>query len=133
MEASRRPIKYLRHLVSAPFIYGLIVPLLIMDICVEVYHRVCFPLYSIEYVRRSQYIRVDRHKLSYLNWIEKMNCMYCGYANGLAHYLTTIAGETEKYWCGVKHKNSDDFKSPVHHKDFLKYGDKKGFDKFLKK
>lgn len=52
--------------------------------------------------------------------------MYCGYANGLLHYNSEIAARTEKYWCGIKHKN---FQEPEHHQDFLEYNDKKSFEK----
>ncbi|MGV8162498.1 MAG: hypothetical protein ACP5N2_04175 [Candidatus Nanoarchaeia archaeon] len=65
--------------------------------------------------------------------MDKFNCLYCSYANGLAHYFTAIAGETEKYWCGIKHNEVDGFKSPSHHKDFVKYGDEKEFkEKYCK-
>ena len=66
-------------------------------------------------------------KLKYLTWYEKIGCAYCGYTNGLVGYWVAIAGETEKYWCGVMHKENPDFKVPKHHKDFVKYDDKKEF------
>ncbi|HAT03658.1 MAG TPA: hypothetical protein DCS29_02665 [Candidatus Magasanikbacteria bacterium] len=132
MEASRHK-RYIRHFLSFPFIYGLLLPLVLLDIVVEIYHRVCFPLYGLPYIRRGQYIRIDRHKLSYLNLIEKMNCVYCGYGNGLAHYLTEIAAQTEKYWCGIRHKDIVGFIPPKHHKDFLPYGDEGAFREFMNK
>jgi len=133
MQASKKPIQYFRQFFSAPFIYILIFPLVVLDFFVELYHRVCFPLYKIPYVKRGQYIRIDRHKLKYLNWIEKINCAYCGYANGLAHYLSEIGARTEKYWCGLKHAKDPNFKSPKYHEDFLEYGDEKGLKEFLEK
>lgn len=76
---------------------------------------------------------MDRQKLSYLTIYDKVNCAYCGYANGLMHYGTRIAGDTEKYWCGIKHTPGKGFKEPEHHKDFLKYGDEKAFkEKYCK-
>ena len=76
---------------------------------------------------QQQNIRIDRQKLKYLNIMEKLNCMYCGYANGLLNYARVISGETERYWCGIKHKSGDGFNEPEHHKDFLEYGDEEGF------
>ena len=35
--------------------------------------------------------------------IEKINCAYCSYANGLLAYLQEIAGRTEQFWCPIKH------------------------------
>ena len=127
MEYKRHPKRFLRHLFSAPFIYIMIFPLAVLDIFIEVYKQLCFRLYGIELIRRKNYIRIDRHKLDYLNFIEKINCAYCGYANGLLNYSVAIAGATEKYWCGIKHKKYNGFVEPKHHKNFLKYGDKNSF------
>ena len=121
--------RFFRHLASAPFVWIIIFPLIILDILIELYKQVCFRLYGIELIRRRNYIRIDRHRLKYLNWLEKINCAYCGYANGLLNYSAAIAGATEKYWCGIKHKKYNGFKEPKHHKNFLKYGDKKSFEK----
>ena len=93
----------LRYLVSMPFIYMMIIPAIIFDFCLEIYHRICFPLYKIEIVKRSKYILFDRNHLSYLNWFEKLNCLYCSYFNGLIWYAREIAWRTEKYWCPIKH------------------------------
>jgi hypothetical protein len=128
MKFKQHPERSFRHLVSMPFIYLMIVPVLVLDIFLELYHLVCFPLYGIPYVKRSDYIRLDRHKLKYLGFMDKINCTYCGYANGLARYYTAIAGETEKYWCGIKHAEVSGFKEPEHHKEFAKYGDEKEFE-----
>lgn len=98
----------------------------------EIYHRICFPLYQIPQVKRSNYIKIDRHKLEYLNGFDKVGCIFCGYANGLIHYAQVIGGETEKYWCGIKHQQSKSFVEPSHHKDFLDYGDKDSFEKLNK-
>ena len=64
---------------------------------------ICFRSYRIPRVRRMDYIRLDRSQLAYLNWVETLNCLYCGYANGVAAYVREIAGRTEQYWCPIKH------------------------------
>lgn len=125
--------RLLRHLISIPFILVLIIPIVIMDICLEIYHRICFFLYGISYVKRGKYVQIDRHKLKYLNWYQKIFCLYCGYVNGITNYWVKIAGETERYWCGIKHKENPDFVAPKHHKDFAKYDDEAGFNEKYKK
>jgi hypothetical protein len=45
----------------------------------------------------------DRYHLAYLNLLEKLNCAYCSYANGLLAYAGEIAARTEQYWCPIKH------------------------------
>ena len=92
-----------RNVVSAPFIYMMIVPFAFLDLFVSAYQAICFPLYRITKVRRSDYIVVDRHQLPYLNVLEKLNCVYCGYATGLIGYTGEIASRTELYWCPIKH------------------------------
>lgn len=133
MEFARHPDRFLRHFISAPFIYVCIVPAVFLDLVVELYHRVCFPLYRLPYVKRTAYIRVDRQRLSYLNFLEKLNCMYCGYMNGLFHYVSAIAGASEAYWCGIMHEKKKGFIPPAHHKDFLPYGDEKAYREFVEK
>ena len=53
--------------------------------------------------RRRDYFVLDRYRLGYLNAIEKVNCTYCSYANGLIAYIREIAARTEQYWCPIKH------------------------------
>ena len=129
MKYKKRKNRFLWHMLSLPFIYCMIIPLIVLDIFIELFHRVCFAIYLIPYVKRSKYIRIDRHKLKYLNITEKLNCMFCGYANGLLQYSVIIAGETEKYWCGIKHKNDSDFNQPSHHNNFLEFNDEEAYRK----
>ncbi|MEZ6053908.1 MAG: hypothetical protein R3C02_21365 [Planctomycetaceae bacterium] len=93
----------LRNVISAPFIYAMLVPFAFLDLSLSVYQLVCFPLYQIPRVKRSAYIIIDRHHLEYLNVIEKLNCVFCGYVNGLLGYGREIASRTEQYWCPIKH------------------------------
>lgn len=90
-------------LLFSPLVYALILPLAFLDLCVSFFQWVCFPVYGIEKVKRADFISMDRHKLAYLNWIEKLNCVYCGYANGLLAYTRAIAGRAEEHWCPIKH------------------------------
>jgi len=129
MQYKKHPERVYRHLLSMPVIYFMIIPLVLFDICLELYHQICFRFYKIPIIKRSSYIKIDRHKLKYLSTWEKINCAYCGYANGLMHYASVIAGETEKYWCGIKHQKDPNFIPPEHHKDFLEYGDEESYNK----
>ncbi len=79
------------------------VPFLFLDLAVSFYQFVCFPLYRIPKVKRKRFIAIDWHQLSYLNSIEKFNCIYCGYVNGLIAYVREIVVRTEQHWCPIKH------------------------------
>ena len=98
-------IKNARWLVvfTAPIIYSLLVPFVLLDLLVSIYQAICFPIYRIPKVKRSQYLVFDRLKLDYLNGIEKINCAYCTYGNGIIAYVQEVAARTEQYWCPIKH------------------------------
>ena len=88
---------------TSPFIYLGWIPFVLMDVFVTLYQAVCFPVYRIPKVNRSDYLIFDREGLSYLNVIEKFNCFYCSYGNGVAAYTREVAARTEQYWCPIKH------------------------------
>jgi len=113
-------------LIISPFVYGLIIPLLLLDLCIWLFQHTCFFVWGIEPVRRSDFIVLDRRYLAYLNGIEKLNCLYCGYGNGLLAYAQEIAARTEQYWCPIKHA----IRTRAPHRrsrHFLDYGDADGF------
>jgi len=91
------------HVLTAPIIYSVIFPLLLLDLMVTFYQHTCFRIYGIPRVKRGDFIVIDRHHLAYLNAIEKLNCVYCGYGNGLVEYTREIIARTEQYWCPIKH------------------------------
>jgi hypothetical protein len=88
---------------TAPVIYAGWIPFLLMDLFVTLYQAFCFPVYRIPKVRRADYLIFDREDLPYLNLIEKFNCFYCSYGNGVAAYTREVAARTEQYWCPIKH------------------------------
>jgi hypothetical protein len=88
---------------TAPVIYAGIIPFVVLDFFFSIYQVVCFPIYGIARVKHADYIVFDRHHLAYLNALEKLNCAYCTYANGLIAFTREIAARTEQYWCPIKH------------------------------
>jgi len=88
---------------TAPLIYVGFFPCLFLDVFPAVYQGVCFRIYGIPKVIRADYVVFDRARLKYLNLVERLNCAYCSYANGLCAYVTEIAARTEQHWCPIKH------------------------------
>ena len=108
------------NLLAAPVVYSMIVPIAILDAWVSLYQLLCFPLFGIEKVARRRYVVIDRHKLAYLNGIEKFNCVYCGYANGVFAYVREVTGRTEQYWCPIRHAKR--VRGPHgHYRNFVEY------------
>lgn len=117
-------------ILAAPVIYALIVPFVLLDFFMSVYQFIWFPLIGIPAVRRSDYMVIDRGHLAYLNVIEKMNCVYCSYANGLIAYVREIASLTEQYWCPIKHARRV-IASHERYPKFVDYGDAENYHKEL--
>lgn len=109
-------------ILTAPFIYAVVLPILLLDAFASVYQAICFRVYGLSRVRRRDYVVFDRHRLPYLNAIQKLNCLYCAYANGVVAYVAEIASRTEQYWCPIKHAERV---AGTHRRydGFLDYGD----------
>lgn len=111
-----------QNLITGPIIYGMIFPLVMLDLCVSFYQWACFPIYGVSKVRRADYIVFDRHHLGYLNFIEKFHCTYCEYGNGLMSYMAEILARTEQYFCPIKHAHKI-LGTHARYNRFLDYGD----------
>jgi hypothetical protein len=111
-----------QNLITGPIIYGMIVPLAILDFFVSLYQATCFPIYGVAKVSRADYMVFDRQQLEYLNFVEKFHCTYCAYANGLVAYATEIVARTEEYFCPIKHARKI-LGTHAHYSRFLEYGD----------
>ncbi len=137
----RRLAQTLRHylretailnLLTAPVIWFCLLPALCMDLTATLYQAICFPVYGIPKVNRGRHVVIDRHALRYLNPIEKLNCVYCGYFNGMTSYIQEIAARTEQYWCPIKHARKVARIHSRYHK-FLEYGDAERYRRDLER
>lgn len=118
------------YVLTSPIIYGVFFPLVLLDLAVFIYQQVCFRAYGIPLVLREDYIVVDRQHLRYLNGIEKINCMYCGYGNGVIEYIREVFARTEQFWCPIKNAKR---RLRTHHyvEKFVDYGDVVAYKKKL--
>ena len=113
-------------LLTTPLIWFCAVPIVLLDLVITTYQVICFPIYGIPRVQRADFILHDRRRLKYLNLIEKLNCEYCSYANGIFAYVTEVAARTEQYWCPIKHAlRMKGVHSRYHH--FFEYGDAESY------
>ena len=117
-------------LLTGPIIYGMAIPLLLVDLCISFYQASCFPVYGIVKVRRANYFIFDRQHLDYLNFIEKFHCTYCAYGTGVIAYCAEIISRTEQYFCPIKHAR----KMLGNHRRyaaFLEFGDAPDYERKL--
>jgi len=120
----------LLSVLTAPVIYTLLLPMLLLDFSITVYQHICFRAYGIPRVKRSDYFVYDRTHLAYLNLIEKINCAYCSYGNGLMAYGREVVARTEQYWCPIKHARKIMAAHP-YYTGFVDFGDAESYQKEL--
>jgi hypothetical protein len=116
----------LLSVLTAPVIYALFFPMLLLDLSVTIYQHICFRAYGIPRVKRSDYFVYDRAHLAYLNLIEKINCAYCSYGNGLMAYGREVVARTEQYWCPIKHARKIMAAHP-YYTGFVDFGDAQSY------
>ena len=124
-------LRFLSHaeiktIVTAPVIYSLVIPFALLHFWVWLYQAICFPAYGIKKVPMSDFIAIDRHHLRYLNALEKLNCAYCGYCNGVVAWTREVASRTEAHWCPIKHASRVEG-AHGHYASFADYGDGEGY------
>lgn len=120
----------LGSVLTAPVIYAVLGPMLVLDVFITAYQHICFRAYGIPLVKRSDYFVYDRAHLAYLNWIEKINCAYCSYGNGLMAYGREVVARTEQYWCPIKHARKVMAAHP-YYTGFVDFGDAQGYQREL--
>jgi hypothetical protein len=114
--------------VTAPVIYIGVIPFGMVDLFLSFYQAVCFPAYGIPKVKRGDFVIFDRGHLKYLNLLERVNCAYCSYVNGICAYATEVAARTEQHWCPIKHAGR--LRAPhSRYRHFLDYGDADRYSK----
>jgi len=117
---------------TAPIIYAVFFPMVLLDVAVTLYQTICFPVYGIARVKRSDYFVFDRSHLAYLNLLEKFNCAYCSYGNGLMAYAREVVARTEQYWCPIKHARKIMAAHP-YYTGFVDFGDAESYQRELEK
>ncbi len=121
----------LLHFLIAPLIYAMVIPAIFVDVTLFIYQQVVFRVFKFKLVKRSDYMHFDHQYLGYLNSIEKLNCLYCSYFNGLMLYASAIAGRTELYFCPIKHAKKV-VAQHMYYDEFLTYGDEEDYQEKLK-
>jgi len=122
----------LLHLLSSPVVYVMVLPAMLLDMMLFIYRKVVSSVFKFDFPERKEYVVFDRQYLGYLNIMEKLNCMYCSYFNGLMAYAAAIASRTEYYFCPIKHAKKVAYKHE-YYDAFLRYGEEDKYQEKLKK
>lgn len=129
-DARTRQRGLLRVWMVAPVIYAMIIPIVFLDLCASLYQAICFRAYGIKPVERKKYVLRVRRGVG-LPFIDRFNCTYCSYANGVAAYIRAILIETEKYWCPIKYQANRGFIAPHPQPGYANDGDEKALKRAL--
>jgi hypothetical protein len=116
----------LMSVLTAPVIYALFFPIVLLDVSITVYQHICFRAYGLPRVKRGDYFVFDRAHLAYLNLIEKINCAYCSYGNSVMAYGREVVARTEQYWCPIKHARKIMAAHP-YYTGFVDFGDAQSY------
>lgn len=118
---------------TVPSIYLGLLPIVLLHAYIVFYQWTCFPAYGIPKVKVREYLIFDRARAPFLNIIQKINCMYCSYGNGVIAAAMEMASLTERYWCPLKHAKKMVLGYHERYGEFAEYGDAEGFqEKFMK-
>ncbi|MCK9351428.1 MAG: hypothetical protein WCT49_02455 [Candidatus Paceibacterota bacterium] len=82
----------------SPVIYSGIFFIALLDLYVIILQYVCFPAYGITRAERKGYFIFERMYAKFLNFVQKVNCGYCSYGNGLVAYSSEILNRSEFLW-----------------------------------
>jgi hypothetical protein len=100
-------------------ITSMVVPLVLIDAACSLYHSIYFRIHGIPLIPRKDYIVIDRHRLTKLNWVQRWNCVYCDYANGLVAWMKAVINTTEVYSCAIKHASKA--RGQEHQSEYYEY------------
>jgi hypothetical protein len=73
----------IRNIAAAISCYMCIFPLLLVDFFLWQFQNIYFRTYDIPLIDRKKYVVIDRYNLKKLTLWQKINCLYCEYANGV--------------------------------------------------
>lgn len=120
-EKKLRKAPLLLQIIASIIIYLIAIPMILMHVSLFLYQEIYFHIYDIPKVRFRDYITFDRGILKNLNMLQRLNCMYCAYANALAAWFKALVNQTETYSCAIK--NHAQKLGQEHQKEFYEYKD----------
>lgn len=99
-----RSQNFLTKIVLAISAYICFLALLFLGLLIWQFQNVYFRILDIPLIDRKKYVIMDRYKLLKLTFWQKLNCMYCEYANGIVAYAKAVVNQMELYSCAIKHE-----------------------------
>lgn len=111
----------LLQIIAVITIWATLPAVVLIHCTIAIYQKIYFSIFDIPKVRFRDYFVIDRQKLKKLKRTQKCGCMYCGYANAVAPWITAVGNRTEVYSCAIKHSVHKEGQG--HQKEFFDYED----------
>lgn len=83
--------------------YACFLPLVFLDVFIWQFQNIYFRTAEIPLIKRKKYVILDRFRLGRLSIWQRINCLYCEYANGVVGYTKAVVNQMELYSCAIKH------------------------------
>jgi hypothetical protein len=109
------------NILAAISCYICIFPLVLVDFFLWQFQNIYFKVYEIPLIDRKKYVVLDRYNLKKLTLWQKINCLYCEYANGVVGFSKAVVNQMELYSCAIKHVHQP--LGQEHHRDFFERKD----------
>lgn len=92
-----------RVLLAGALMYLYAAAFVVVDLLARFGQATVLRLCGIPPVDRRRFIALDRGRAPHLSPLDRFNCNYCGYANGVLAWAREIVHQVERYWCPVRH------------------------------
>jgi len=112
---------FVMEVVGAISTYLCIIPLVLTDIFLWQFQNIYFRIKEIPLIDRKKYVILDRYMLGKLTFWQRLNCLYCEYANGVVGFSKAVVNQMELYSCAIKHAAHP--LGQEHQRDFLERKD----------
>lgn len=102
MKPNKSKRSFIRHIFVMPFAVAFLLPVMVFDMCLSLFHRIIFGICGMKKVNRKSHFKVDQMKIAQLSKMQRFYAIYLLYLKGIMSFGLKIAQESEQYWCHVR-------------------------------
>ena len=102
MKHAKKKNSLFGNILALPFAIAFLIPLVVYDLFLSLFHRIVFGLCKIKKVNRKSHFKVDQMKIAQLSKMQRFYAIYILYLRGLMNFGAKIAQECEYHWCQVR-------------------------------
>lgn len=96
------------RMVTIVIIYAFIFVLTPLFLFMHIFNKLYFWLHFEKSIPPKEFFHFDRHQVKHLNFIDKLACEYCEWANGTLQWTIEVANKAEEWFCPIKNSCDPD-------------------------